>query len=244
MTGVQTCALPICLFILPYNSQKLNTQIAKALSYRSKLLFEYSPESSDVNGMWNIIVHWYVEEKDLGTWVKQVADIRRESSQIEEVPIDAIIYKQSEIQNALEKHRIPRLLLQTRSILSKEKYDDIEKWSSANSKIKLAVQQAKENLTSKLDNLLYEQIFNEISTFIEKEELTEEVFEKPIDTAKTYKNISVNNFRNINTLDIPLGDENNEKSVTASIIHGQNGTGKSSIFEAFSFGLEIGRAHV
>ena len=227
----------VCLFILPYNSQKLNTQIAKALSYRSKLLFEYSPESSDKNGMWNIIVHWYVEEKDLATWVKQVADIRRESSQIEEVPIDAIIYKQSEIQNALERHRIPRLLLQTRSILSKEKYDDVEKWSSANSKIKLAVQQAKENLTSKLDNQLHGQIFNEICTFIEKEELTEEVSEKPIDTAKTYQNISVNNFRNINTLDIPLGDEYNEKSVTASIIHGPNGTGKSSIFEAFSFGL-------
>lgn len=227
----------VCLFILPYNSQQLNTQIAKALKYRSQLLFEYSPEFADVHGMWNIIVHWYVEEKDFGDWVKQVANIRRESSQIEEVPIDAIIYKQTEIQNALERHRIPRLLLQTRSILSKEKYDDVEKWASANSKIKLAVQKAKENLTSKLDNQLHEQIFNEISMFIDKEELTEEVSEKPIDTAKTYKNISVNNFRNINTLNIPLGDEYNEKSVTASIIHGPNGTGKSSIFEAFSFGI-------
>lgn len=227
----------VCLFILPYNSQKLNTQIAKALSYRSKLLFEYSPESSDVNGMWNIIVHWYVEEKDLGTWVKQVADIRRESSQIEEVPIDAIIYKQSEIQNALERHRIPRLLLQTRSILSKEKYDDIEKWSSANTKIKDAIQQAKKSLTGKIDNQLYKQIFNEIDTFIVEEEQKEEPSEKPIEQAKSYKNISIKNFRNINTLDISLGDDNNEKSVTASIIHGPNGTGKSSIFEAFSFGL-------
>ena len=120
----------VCLFILPYNSQKLNTQIAKALSYRSKLLFEYSPESSDVNGMWNIIVHWYVEEKDLGNWVKQVADVRRESSQIEEVPIDAIIYNQNEVEKACDNHRFPRLLLQTRSILLKEKYDDIEKWST------------------------------------------------------------------------------------------------------------------
>lgn len=224
----------VCLFILPYNSQKLNIQIAKALSYRSKLLFEYSPEFADANGMWNIILHWYVEQKDLDDWVKQVADIRRESSQIEEVPIDAIIYKQSEIQNALEKHRFPRLLLQTRSILSKDKYDDIEKWSSANTKIKFAVQRAKENLTDKLDNQLHNQIFNEIDTFIEKEDRTEELSEKSLNETQTYKNISVKNFRNINTLDIPLGDEN---SITASIIHGPNGTGKSSIFEAFSFGL-------
>lgn len=224
----------VCLFILPYDSQKLNIQIAKALSYRSKLLFEYSPEFADANGIWNIVLHWYVEEKDLGDWVKKVADIRRESSQIEEVPIDAIIYKQNEIERACEKHRFPRLLLQTRSILSKEKYDDIEKWSSANTKIKFAVQRAKENLTGMLDNQLHKQIFNEIDTFIEKEEITEELSEKSLNQPRTYKNISVKNFRNINTLDIPLGDEN---SITASIIHGPNGTGKSSIFEAFSFGF-------
>lgn len=223
----------VCLFILPYNSQKLNTQIAKALNYRSKLLFEYSPEFADVNGMWNIIVHWYVEQKDLGDWVKQVADIRRESSQIEEVPIDAIIYKQNEIENACEKHRFPRLLLQTRSILSKDKYDDIEKWSSANTKIKFAVQQAKEHLIDKLDEKLHQQIFNEIDVFIDKEEQTKETPEVSSDT-KTYQNISINNFRNINKLEIPLGDKN---AITASIIHGPNGTGKSSIFEAFSFGL-------
>ncbi|MCK9491001.1 MAG: ATP-binding protein [Sulfurimonas sp.] len=224
----------VCLFILPYNSQKLNTQIAKALNYRSKLLFEYLPESADVNGMWNIIVHWYVEEKDLSDWVKQVADIRRESAQIEEVPIDAIIYKQNEIENACVKHRFPRLLLQTRSILSKEKYDDIEKWSSANTKIKLAVQQAKKHLIDKFDEKLHQQIFNEIDVFIDKEEQTEETSEVSLRDTKTYQNISINNFRNINKLDIPLGDKN---SITASIVHGPNGTGKSSIFEAFSFGL-------
>lgn len=224
----------VCLFILPYNSQKLNTQIAKALKYRSQLLFEYSPESADVHGMWNIIVHWYVEEKDLDDWVKQVADIRRESSQIEEVPIDAIIYKQNEIENACEKHRFPRLLLQTRSILSKEKYDDIEKWSSANTKIKFAVQQAKEHLINKFDEKLHQQIFNEIDAFIDKEEQAEETSEVSLSDTKTYQKISINNFRNINKLEIPLGDEN---SITASIIHGPNGTGKSSIFEAFSFGL-------
>lgn len=224
----------VCLFILPYNAQKLNTQIAKALNYRSKLLFEYSPEFADVNGMWNIILHWYVEEKDLGDWVKQVADVRRDSSQIEEVPIDAIIYKQSEIQNALENHRFPRLLLQTRAILSKEKFDDIEKWSSANSKIKQVIQQSKENLLDKIDKQLHQQIFNEIDTFIEKEEQKEEILEKPIEKAKSYKDISITNFRNINTFEIPLGDED---SITASIIHGPNGTGKSSVFEAFSFGL-------
>lgn len=224
----------VCLFILPYNSQKLNTQIAKALNYRSKLLFEYSPECADVNGMWNIIVHWYVEQNDLDDWVKQVAVIRRESSQIEEVPIDAIIYNENEIENACEKHRFPRLLLQTRSILSKEKYDDIEKWSSANTKIKFAVEQAKEHLINKFDEKLHQQIFNEIDAFIDKEEQTEETSEVSFSDTKTYQNISINNFRNINKLEIPLGDEN---SISASIIHGPNGTGKSSIFEAFSFGL-------
>lgn len=224
----------VCLFILPYNSQKLNTQIAKALNYRSKLLFEYSPECADVNGMWNIIVHWYVEQNDLDDWVKQVAVIRRDSSQIEEVPIDAIIYNENEIENACEKHRFPRLLLQTRSILSKEKYDDIEKWSSANTKIKFAVEQAKEHLINKFDEKLHQQIFNEIDAFIDKEEQTEETSEVSFSDTKTYQNISINNFRNINKLEIPLGDEN---SITASIIHGPNGTGKSSIFEAFSFGL-------
>lgn len=224
----------VCLFILPYNSQKLNAQIAKALSYRSKLLFKYSPESADVHGMWNIIVHWYVEEKDLDDWVKQVANIRRESSQIEEVPIDVIRYKENEIEKACEKHRFPRLLLQTRSILSKEKYDDIEKWSSANSKIKLAVQQAKENLTNKFDEKLHQQIFNEIDTFIKEEEQKEDIIDKPSDKAKTYEYFSIKNFRNINTLDIPLNDKD---TITTSVIHGPNGTGKSSIFEAFSFGL-------
>lgn len=83
--------------------------------------------------------------------------------------IESIIYKQSEIQNA--QHRIPKDTHQTRS--TKRKYDDIEK-TSAITKIKDAIQQAKKSLTGKIDNQLYKQIFNEIDTFIVEEEQKEE----------------------------------------------------------------------
>lgn len=223
----------ICLFVLPYNGQKLQAQIAKALSYRSKLLFEYAPDSADNNGMWNIVIHWYIQKSEFDQWVQQVANIRRESSQIEEVPIDAIVYDNDDIELACEKHRFPRLLLQTRNILAKQKYDDIEKWSSANDKIKLAVQNAKLELGKTMDHQLHQQIFNEIEKFITSEEQKQSITEVP-EKANTYQSLSAKSFRNINTLTLPLGDEN---SVTASIVHGPNGTGKSSLFEAFSFGI-------
>lgn len=223
-----------CLFILPYQENKLKSQIAKALNYRSKLFFEYAPNASDQNGAWKVIIHWYVRENQFANWSTQIGNIRKNSSQIEEIPVDAIIYNDDNMYGACKKYQFSRLLINTRMILSKTDFSEMEKWSSVNDKIKEAVVSAQSKLVNEIEDKIHKQIFSEIFTFMDELSEIKEVPSSLTYSSKKLSSLIIKDFRNINHLEMSFDYSD---GVTSSVLHGPNGTGKSSIFEALSFGI-------
>jgi hypothetical protein len=233
----------MCVYFLPFKPQKTDTagQIIRALEVRSKLLPEIhyaDKENSKVDdkGSWRVLIHWLVENETVfrNDFLPVIATLRRETAHFEEIPVDVIINRKGDWQEAFEQHGFPRLLLNTRSILRKADSSKVIQWMSA-------------------DALVLEELKNFPSEF-EKPDLVS-LAEKTVGKMEVYsptgidgthsgtaqgnsrpkalRNFRVKNFRNIEDLELKFGDS----GTNCLVLHGPNGTGKSSLFEALSFGL-------
>lgn len=233
----------ICLYFLPFIPQESDIagQIMRALEIRSKLLPEIHYTDTEKNkvdekGSWRVLIHWLVEnktqfEKD---WLPMIAKLRRETAHFEEVPVDAVINREGNWQTAFERHGLPRLLFNTRSILWKQNFSEVDQWMSADA---LVLRELK-NFPSEFEKpelvILAKEIVGKIETYSQRgtsETSTESasVNSQP----KTLHKLRVKNFRNIANLELKFGDAR----INSLVLHGPNGTGKSSLFEAISFGL-------
>ena len=233
----------ICLYFLPFIPKKTDIvgQIMRALEIRSKLLPEIHYTDTETNkvdkkGSWRVLIHWLVENKTEfeKSWLPVIAQLRRETAHFEEIPVDAVINRKDSWQTAFERHGLPRLLLNTRSILRKQDLSKVDQWMSADA---LVLRELK-NFPSEFEKpelvILAQEIVGKMENYSQRG--TSEIYTESASVnsqPKTLQNLRVENFRNIANLELKFGDS----LINSLVLHGPNGTGKSSLFEAISFGL-------
>lgn len=225
----------VALYLMMFTEDTcVASQVSKALSLRSDLLPKHNLQDgkSDPNGSWRVMIHWLVDKNNRERWITDISKLRLETARFEEIPVDMIVGSDGKWIEACENHSFPRLLFVTRLVLSKSLPSEIEQWASADqlviSTVKKFPQQFGDTLQQKFASEIVEQMEN-----IYSQEKQENHYPLPSEI-KHLSRIRIKDFRNIEKLDLVL--KGNEK-VAAAIVHGPNGTGKSSIYEALSIGL-------
>jgi hypothetical protein len=226
-------------YFLPFSpASDLRTHLLCALALRSRLAIEAARnaerldfDTGDIRGAWRVVQHWLVEAEDEDAWTRQVAEVRRENRFSEEVPLDAIFLDpKTGLENQLRCHGFPRLLLTVRELFKRHhRLDDFYEWMSAEDQVKQALADFPSRFEAPEQRDLAEEILREMASIAEKGGL-----EKlgPLEV-REFERFRVQNFRNLRDVTLDFG----EAPVSANVVCGPNGTGKSSLCEAFSLAL-------
>ncbi len=228
----------VLCYILPFRPEIiLRKQIVRCLTLRSQLSTERNytgsiNEKSDPRGSWRIVMHWLVERKEKARWIEQVTEIRRETAFSEELSFDAIFLSGSNIKMEIEEYAFPRLLLTTREVFRKNRFEDMIRWLSANELVRNALTEFSAQFHNPKQNEVANEIVQAMKEMAQSPDNATEGIQVPADP-RTIRKIRVRNFRNLSDIEFDFGAQ----KVSTSIIHGPNGTGKSSLCEAVSIAL-------
>jgi len=228
----------ILAYILPFGETTvLRKQITRALTLRSRLSIERShtgePGSPDDDpGAWRIVLHWLVNATERDIWTEQIMEVRRETAFSEEISMDALFIEAGPIEAQIESYGFPRLLLTTREVLKKSRLDEMTQWLSANKLVEVALSEFASTFNKPAQSELAEEIVRAMHEFNGASHTAADGNSAP-DRPQTLGNIRVRNFRNLRDARFDFGIN----PVSASIVHGPNGTGKSSLCEALSIAL-------
>lgn len=228
----------ILAYILPFGQTTvLKKQIARALTLRSRLSIERNytggaADSEDDPGAWRIVLHWLVNDAEREAWTDQIMEVRRETAFSEEISMDALFISAGSIEKQIEGYGFPRLLLTTREVLKKNRLDEMTQWLSANKLVESALSGFASSFNKPAQGALAEEVVRSMREFSGASHMTADSNPAP-DKPKTFGNIRIRNFRNLRDAQFDFGNG----PVSASIVHGPNGTGKSSLCEALSLAL-------
>ena len=232
----------VLFYLAPFDSRtNLRQQIICAAALGSRLSIQAQStiegtQNGDPRGAWRVVVHWLVDLGDRRSWIKEVAEVRRDTAFSEDVSLDAVfLHRDGDLENQLERHGFPRLLLETREVLRKRRIDDVTRWMSADDLVRAALSGFQSRFQKPEQRDLAEGIvqameqFGTASVNATNVVRIEEAFERP----RTLGRIRIENFRNLGSVTLDFGCE----PVSANIIQGSNGTGKTSLCEAISVAL-------
>lgn len=227
----------ILAYVIPFSGTTiLKKQIARALALRSQLSIErnYVGEATNANsdpGAWRIVLHWLVNTSERQAWIGQIMDVRLETAFSEEISMDAVFIETGPLEPQIENYGFPRLLLSTREVLKKKRLDEMTQWLSANKHVEIALSGFASSFNKPAQCELAEEVVRAMYKFadVSHTAMDDSAPNKP----KTYRNIRIRNFRNLRNAQFDFG----KNHVSASIVHGPNGTGKSSLCEALSLTL-------
>lgn len=228
----------ILAYILPFSETTiLKKQIARALTLRSRLSIERNytggaADSDDDPGAWRVVLHWLVDASERETWIGQIMEVRRETAFSEEISMDAIFLQAAPIEAQIESYGFPRLLLTTREVLKKKRLDEMTQWLSANKLVEAALSGFVSSFNKPAQGALAEEVVRSMREFTEAPHMATDDNTAP-DKPKTFSNIRIRSFRNLQDARFNFGNS----PVSASVVHGPNGTGKSSLCEALSLAL-------
>ena len=228
----------ILAYILPFSGATvLKKQITRALTLRSRLSIErnYTGGAADPDddpGAWRIVLHWLVKAAERESWTDQIMEVRRETAFSEEISMDALFIAAGSIEKQIESYGFPRLLLTTREVLKKKRLDEMTQWLSANKLVEAALSGFASHFNKPAQGALAEEVVRSMHEFTVASNMTGDINSEP-DEPKTFGKIRIRNFRNLRDAQFDFG----KGPVTASIVHGPNGTGKSSLCEALSLAL-------
>jgi hypothetical protein len=228
----------ILAYILPFSGKTvLRNQIARALKLRSRLSIErnYTGAAADADddpGAWRIVLHWLVNAAERETWTDQIMEVRRETAFSEEISMDALFITAGPVQEQIESYGFPRLLITTREVLKKRRLDEMTQWLSANKLVEDALSGFASSFNKPAQGELAGEVVRAMREFSGASHTTADTSSAP-DKPKTFGNIRIRNFRNLRDARFDFG----KVPVSASIVHGPNGTGKSSLCEALSLAL-------
>lgn len=220
-----------CLFIQQYEPNVvIREHIANALRFRSRLepSFGGSGYSKDKFGEWRVGLIWLVDEINFADWIEHIAELRQETAHFEEVPVDAIVNRDSDWKIACRVHGFPRMLLKTREVFRKQSFSSAFEWANADTIIQQKVRDLPSKTSSEIERRFADRLVEELERIVGEND------EVPFrgDFSKELFRISVENFRNIRKIDIQLRDS--DEIVSSNIIQGPNGSGKSSVYEAIT----------
>jgi energy-coupling factor transporter ATP-binding protein EcfA2 len=220
-------------FLLPYKQEKFEYQVNQSIGMRSQLLREvnYSgnPEASkseDKWGSWRIGLVWLVnnDENEWDRWQYQIQKLRCESGFAEEISFDAVRVKNNDIKASLDSHGLPRLLLNTRSLLAQSAHE-AEMWLSADAQVASEMESFSQQFSTTRERYFAREVELQIQSYQHKE------IRNPTGKARCLKSFCVKNFRNLEQMQIDAEDHSHAQAI---VLFGPNGTGKSSFAEAIS----------
>ncbi len=232
----------VLFYLAPFGSRtNLRQQIICAVALGSRLSIQArstieTTQSGDPRGAWRVVVHWLVDARDSQAWIKEVAEVRRETPFSEDVSLDALFLRPDEdLENQLGRHGFPRLLLETREVLRKRSMEEVSRWMSADELVRVALSGFQSRFQKPEQRELAEGIVQAMeqfgTAFVNAPNVVriQETFENP----RVLGRIRIENFRNLGSVTLDFGRE----PVSANIIQGSNGTGKTSLCEAISLAL-------
>jgi hypothetical protein len=228
----------ILAYILPFSGETvLKKQIARALTLRSRLSIGRSDTgkpaaAGEDPGSWRIVLHWLVNVADKKTWIDQIMEVRRETAFSEEIPMDALFIEAGPLESQIGHYGFPRLLLTTREVLKKKRRDEMAQWLSANMLVESALSGFAASFGNPAQRDLAEEIVHAMNEF--NRTSNPEVDGIPVpDEPAAFRSIRIRNVRNLRDTRFDFGGG----PVSASIVYGPNGTGKSNLCEALSLAL-------
>lgn len=230
----------VLLFILPFDeSANIEAQLMCALRLRSELLPEanYAPESKDrcdPVGSWRIALHWLVSEDGRKKWLDALQKIKNETAFLEEIPVDAIVFSPDDPRESLLDHGFPRLLFGTRAALKRRSPDEVTTWLSADVLVEQDIAEFPQEFHKKRQRDIAAEAVQQMRSFMGPSTLAGKGKpDKAESRRRQLHSLRIQNCRNLVDLELDSGGE----QVTATVIHGPNGTGKSNIVEALSLAL-------
>ncbi|MEK6757365.1 MAG: ATP-binding protein [Bacteroidota bacterium] len=221
----------LCLFVQTYTAETdVRAQLSKALSIRSALVpSRLTAESeADPEGEWSVALLWLSEGESFAAWVDQVAELRQETAYFEEVSVDIVVNREGDWSRSYTAHGLPRLLLRTRASLRLGHLDESLNWLSADTHIVRRLRDLPNKLPPRLQPVA-QAVVAEVELLQSKLSDVDDTAPVP---AHPLHGISIQDFRNIEQLSLEF--RASDELVSANIIQGPNGTGKSSISEALT----------
>jgi energy-coupling factor transporter ATP-binding protein EcfA2 len=222
----------LVLFMIPFaHGDDLQAQILGALSLQSSLMPLNPPIAPpDEYGTWQVALHWLVQESVRKEWENEIVRLRQRSGFSKELVLDAIFYPGGELEEALAEHGFPRLLLTARGVLSKATPAEIADWMSADQAVLRALDGFPDLFSEPEQQQKAQLILDQLGDFVL---ITQEARSNPLTAPKVLDSLEIRNLRNLQHIRLSFG----LPPVSCRVIHGPNGTGKTSIFEALSLAL-------
>jgi energy-coupling factor transporter ATP-binding protein EcfA2 len=238
----------LALAVLAFDEDtRLVTQVGRALAIRSRLVPEAAGRAAgfDARGPWHLALHWLVRQELRDAWLAQAAELRNETSHIEEIPIDYIESgappsTATPWRDACARHRFPRLLLATRALFRRPA-SAVTRWASADERSRDALRTQLRGFTEHGPARVAAELMGWLDArpsagdALDAAAATppaDPVPAQPVPTPKLVRRLSVANLRNIASLELSFPEETG-----ASVVHGPNGTGKSNLFESLALTL-------
>jgi hypothetical protein len=220
-------------YIIPYTeSQDVKAKVTNALKIRSELLPDsnFNPEAdiSDESGSWRVVLCWLLESHERDTWIRTISSLRKETSYLEEIPVDFIARESADTwDSTFNNYMFPRLLFQTRKSLGMASIEESFKWMSADETVKKILNNFSDKFSDS-DQILYAKEIQDKAKLYQSNQIRGE--SETVEAPTRLESLHVKHFRNINNLELKYPTN----TASSIILHGPNGTGKSSIFEALS----------
>jgi energy-coupling factor transporter ATP-binding protein EcfA2 len=222
----------LVLFMIPFaNGDDLQAQVVGALSLQSSLMPLNPPiPPPDEYGTWQVALHWLVQESARKEWENEIVRLRQRSGFSEELVLDAIFYSPDKLDEGLVGHGLPRLLLTARGVLSKMTTPEIANWMSADQAVLRELDGFPDLFSDPEQHRKARLILDQLGDFVIT---TQETRTIPSAPARVLDSLEVRDFRNLQHVRLSFG----LPQVSCRVIHGPNGTGKTSLFEALSLAL-------
>ncbi len=226
-------------YLAPFDSgTELRKQMASAGAVLARLSNNQTPGADkigqsggrDPRGEWHIVLHWLVKANDWSMWTGQVAELRRETGISDDISLDALcLHGSADLESQIAGHGFPRLLFVTREVLRKKQLRELTSWMTADDLVRRSLSGFAARFEQPEQRELAEGLVQAMHSF---EGSSSKNTDRAV-PAQLLRSIRAQNFRNLRDVALDFGTA----EVSAEIIHGPNGTGKSSLCEALSIAL-------
>lgn len=187
-----------------------------------------SAAEADSLGAWQVHVVWIVDPACRQSWDLAIRELRRSSSHSEEIGIDILESDRSSVRSRLNLDGLPCFMFNSRRLLNLS-FSELPKWRSPDVNFEAQLRRYVSEIT---DERQKEFVSGVIARSQEGEDVLNSEASNKVAEGGNDVVLSIADFRNIvsATIEMPLDGH-------ATVLHGPNGTGKSSLFEAFSIAM-------
>jgi AAA domain len=189
-------------------------------------------DREDALGLWQVHVVWLVTSAARVAWGTALAELRARSGHTEELGLDMVEVRDEKLDQALDEHDLPALLFRTRALMRLSK-DDLPRWLSPDHAFEQALKQIPPSIANEQDRKHAQSFIDQV---IDRHRAVAANEGAGMPTVPALTTLEATNFRiighGLRALTDPLGSPRH-----IDVIHGPNGTGKSSLFEALSLAL-------